>query len=323
MVAVVGVLALLYIVLPAIAGFDDTWTRLASGEPVWLLAALLLELLSFASYTIFFRVVFASASPLVDWRASYRITMAGVVATRLLAVAGAGGIALTAWALRRLGIGAQTIANRMASFYILLYGVFMAGLLVAGFGLRAGVFAGPAPPGLTVVPAAFAAVVIVIVLTGAWLSHDRGGRPERAEEPTPGRVRRFMAAVPATLSSGVRGGVELVRSRRPGLLGAIGWWGFDIAVLWACLKAFGVSPPPAVVVTAYFVGMIANVLPVPGGIGAVDGGMIAALIGLGVAGGPALVGVLSYRALAFWLPIAPGVLAYVQLLRSSRSGATT
>ena len=73
----------------------------------------------------------------------------------------------------------------------------------------------------------------------------------------------------------------------------------------------------------YFVGMAANVLPVPGGIGAVDGGMIAALVGFGVPAGPALVGVLSYRALAFWLPIVPGAVAYVQLLRDRPGSAAT
>lgn len=59
----------------------------------------------------------------------------------------------------------------------------------------------------------------------------------------------------------------------------------------------------------------ANTLPIPGGIGAVDGGMIGALIGFGVDGGLALVAVLSYRAFSFWLPTVPGVIAYVQLLR--------
>ena len=91
-------------------------------------------------------------------------------------------------------------------------------------------------------------------------------------------------------------------------------------MLWASLHAFGEAPSAAVVVMAYFVGMLANALPIPGGIGAVDGGMIAALIGFGVAGGLAIVGVLAYRAFAFWLPIIPGTIAYVQLLRT-RSAA--
>ena len=102
----------------------------------------------------------------------------------------------------------------------------------------------------------------------------------------------------------------------PRLLGAVAWWTFDIAVLWACLKAFGGAPPVAVVVTAYFVGMLGNLLPLPGGVGGVDGGMIAALIGFGVDEGLAIVGVLVYRGFAFWLPIVPGAVAYVQLVRT-------
>ena len=57
---------------------------------------------------------------------------------------------------------------------------------------------------------------------------------------------------------------------------------------------------------AYFVGMLGNLLPLPGGIGGVDGGMIAALIGFGVPGGLAIAAVLSYRAFSFWLPTVPG-----------------
>ena len=69
---------------------------------------------------------------------------------------------------------------------------------------------------------------------------------------------------------------------------------------------------------AYFVGMLGNLLPLPGGIGGVDGGMIAALIGFGVPGGLAIAAVLSYRAFSFWLPTVPGILAYLRLLRDVR-----
>ncbi len=318
----VVVLALLYVVVPAIAGLDETWTRLSSGQPIWLLAALLLEVLSFASYTIYFRAVFGSPPARVDWPASYRITMAGVAATRLLAIAGAGGIALTAWALRRLGLRRRQVAAEMASFYALLYGIYMAALVVFGLGLYWGFLSGTAPPGLTLVPAIFGATVIVAVLAIAALSDDLEGVFARfaRQGSDAGPVRKTLAAIPATVSSGVQGGIGLLRAPRPGLLGALGWWGFDIAVLWASLHAFGEAPSAAVVVMAYFVGMLANALPIPGGIGAVDGGMIAALIGFGVAGGLAIVGVLAYRAFAFWLPIIPGTIAYVQLLRT-RSAA--
>ena len=99
---------------------------------------------------------------------------------------------------------------------------------------------------------------------------------------------------------------SLVRSRDPYLLGAIAWWGFDIAVLWACFHAFGSAPPQAVIVMAYFVGMLGNTLPLPGGIGGVDGGMIGAFTAFGVPVEVSVVSVLAYRAFAFWLPTIPG-----------------
>jgi uncharacterized protein (TIRG00374 family) len=87
-------------------------------------------------------------------------------------------------------------------------------------------------------------------------------------------------------------------------------------VLWACFHAFGGSPPTAVVVMSYFVGMLGNVLPLPGGIGGVDGAMIGAFSAFGVAPALAVVAVLAYRAIAFWLPTLPGGVAYLQLRRT-------
>ncbi|MGB9186115.1 MAG: flippase-like domain-containing protein, partial [Solirubrobacteraceae bacterium] len=110
--------------------------------------------------------------------------------------------------------------------------------------------------------------------------------------------------------------IDLVRTRNPLLLGAIAWWGFDIAVLWACFHAFGGSPPTAVVIMAYFVGMVGNALPLPGGIGGVDGGMIGAFTAFGVPVQLAVVAVLAYRGFSFWLPTLPGAVAYLQLRRT-------
>jgi len=117
----------------------------------------------------------------------------------------------------------------------------------------------------------------------------------------------------------VRGALGLLRTRNPALLGAVAWWAFDIAVLWACFHAFGEPPTIPVLVMAYFTGMLGNLLPLPGGIGGVEGGMIGALIAFDVPSGLAVVSVLSYRAFAFWLPTIPGLLAYVGLRRTVRN----
>ena len=112
--------------------------------------------------------------------------------------------------------------------------------------------------------------------------------------------------MPALAASGVRTAIELIRSRDPGLLGAVAWWGFDIGVLWAMFHAFGSPPPFTVIWMAYFVGMLGNLLPLPGGLGGVEGGMIGALAAFGVSLDLAVLAVLSYRAISFWLPTIPG-----------------
>jgi uncharacterized protein (TIRG00374 family) len=71
-----------------------------------------------------------------------------------------------------------------------------------------------------------------------------------------------------------------------------------------------------VLLQAYVVGLLANLLPLPGGIGGVDGGMIGALVAFGVSGSLALIAVLVYRLFAFWLPTIPGAIAYLQLRRT-------
>ena len=307
-----------FAVLPQITGLGDTLHRLERGDKSWLLLGIGFEAISIASYIAVFRAVFSCGGVRIDWRASYEITMAGLVATKLFAAAGAGGVALTAWALRAAGLGGTVVARRMASFEILLYAVYMGALLIGGLGLDLGLFPGSAPTGLTLVPAAFGAGVIVLALAfrllpddfSRWLSRFHDGSDRRR------RTIEHVSTIPNTIHDGVETAVELVRHPQIGLLGAVGYWAFDIATLWACFHAFGYSPQIAVVVMAYFVGTLANVIPLPGGVGGVEGGMIGSFIAFGVNGGTAVLAVLSYRALSFWLPTLPGLVAYFQLRRT-------
>ena len=123
-------------------------------------------------------------------------------------------------------------------------------------------------------------------------------------------------AAPALAASGVRTAMDLIRERRPGVLGAVVWWTFDILVLWAMFHAFGTPPPLSVIWMCYFVGTLANLLPLPGGLGGVEGGMIGAFAAFGVSFDLAVLAVLSYRAISFWLPTIPGGIAYFQLRKT-------
>jgi uncharacterized protein (TIRG00374 family) len=243
--------------------------------------------------------------------------MAGLAASRLFAAGGAGGLVLTAWALRRSGMGRRTVADKTISFLVLTYLPYAFAVIVCGFGLHWGLFNGANPFSLTFVPAVVAVILLAITLAFAFVPTDLQRRLRALErEGRLARVTHQLAAAPAATSAGIRDALEHLRSRDPALLGAILFWAFQIAVLWAAFHAFGDSPPLAVLVQAFFIGMLGNLLPMPGGVGGVEGGMIGTFVAFGVDGNLAVVAVLVYRAFTFWLPLVPGVIAYFRLRRT-------
>jgi hypothetical protein len=207
------------------------------------------------------------------------------------------------------------VADKTLTFLILTYIPYMAALVVCGFGLRFGLFPGPDPIGVTVVPAVIAIVLTAIGVAVALVPTDLQRRLDGFAQRK-GRIGEWAqkaANLPASASAGMRDAIEHLRHPDPALLGAVLFWAFQVAVLWAAFRAFGDAPPLAVIIQAFFVGMFGNLLPMPGGVGGVEGGLIAAFLAFGVNFDQALVAVLVYRAVTFWLPMIPGVVAYFQL----------
>ena len=317
-VFVLTVIAFFYFVLPKLSGVSTTVHRIERGDGWWIAIGVALELLSFAGYVMLFRAVFIRGHGRIGWPESYEITMAGLVATRLFAAAGAGGIALTAWALRRSGMEPRIVACRMVAFMVLLYVVFAGSLLIAGIGLGTGLFPGGGSFAITYLPAIIALLLLGVAGAVAALPGDVERRLQRRASGS-GRLAHWLAravTVPALAASGVRTAIDLIRSRNAGLLGAIAWWGFDISVVWAMFHAYGDAPPFTVIWMAYFVGQFGNLLPLPGGLGGVEGAMIGAFAAFGVDFNLAVLAVLSYRGISFWLPTIPGAIAYFQLRRT-------
>ena len=324
---VLVILVALYFVLPELTGLEDSLRKIEDADPAWIAVALGFNLLSFASYIALFRGILGgrTVSPRlrerIDWRTSYQITLAGLAATRLFSAGGAGGIALTYWALRRAGMEARQAASRMVAFLVMLYTLYLLALVICGIFLRIGLFPGPSPVGMTIVPAALAGVALIILFLLSLIPLDLDRIVARwAQGHRRVRMARRIASVPATIAAGTREALSLLRHPSSGLLavvGAAGFWAMNIAVLWACFHAFGEDVPTAVLVQGFFVGMTANLLPFfPGGVGSVDAGMIAAFLAFGEPSSTVFVSVLAYRVIAFWLPIPPGVFAYVQLRRT-------
>jgi uncharacterized protein (TIRG00374 family) len=264
-----------------------------------------------------FRGVFLRAGSRIGWRESYQITMAGLAASRLFAAGGAGGLVLTAWALRRSGMRKRTVADKTISFLVLTYLPYVFAVIVCGFGLNWGLFNGENPFSLTFVPAVVGVVLLAVALAIAFIPTDLQRRLRGLKrEGRLGRLTHQLAVAPASTSAGVRDALHHLRSRDPALLGAVLFWAFQIAVLWAAFHAFGDAPPLAVLVQGFFIGMLGNLLPMPGGVGGVEGGMVGAYAAFGVSFDLALVAVLVYRAFTFWLPLVPGVIAYFRLRRT-------
>lgn len=281
-------------------------------SPGWVALGAAFECISLAGYVGLMALVAGRATPRVRVRESAQITLAGAAATRLLPTAGAGGITLTLWALRRSGLRPRAAAQAVLVFLVLLYSVFITSIVLSGAVLTLGLVRDRGPAELSAIPAVAATLAIALFL---GLAYGRGVGSEVSEVSDPNartRCSRIKASA-RLIGDAVREAGLLVRSGDPRLAGAIVYWGFDAAVLWAMLRAFGSPPVLPVVALAYFVGQLANTLPLPGSVSA---GMAGVLVAFGAPPGLALPAVLAYRAIAVWLPL-PVAIASVPTLRAT------
>jgi uncharacterized membrane protein YbhN (UPF0104 family) len=320
-IVVLLLLGCIYFLFPKLVGLGDALSRLDEADPLWIAIAIGFNVLAYGAYIALFKAVVGGDALRLKWLETYEINMAGVAATLLFSAGGAGGIALTYWALRKAGMGRRDVARRMVAFITLHYAFYPLALIVFGVLLRTGVLNGKSSVELTIVPAGVAGLLILIGILIALIPPDLERRlaPFAHGE----RARAFLksaAKVPATVGEGFRFAIGLfAHPSRGGLavLGAAGFWAASIGVLWASFHAFGVHVPLAVVVQGFFLGMVANLFPLaPAGVGAVDAGMIGAFVLFGIPETTVFPAVLVFRLVAFWMPIPPGIIAFFQLRKT-------
>jgi uncharacterized protein (TIRG00374 family) len=304
---IVAVFAVVGLVLLLAPGLGQVRDRLTEARPEWVALAVVFEALSCVSYVLMFRPVFCQSMP---WRTSWEIGLAELGAGSIVPASGAGGLALGAWILRQGGMPAERIARRSVAFFIIKSSVNFVAVAVLGTALALGLVGPELSPWLTVVPAVGATLVIAAVLVVPRLGV---GAPVSADA---GRTRKALKEVRKALVTGTREAVQIVQSRNLLVItGAVGYWAWDNAVLWATFHAFDYSPPIAVIMMGYLIGQLGGLLPIPGGIGGIDGGLIGTLIVYGVPAAVTTAAVLVYRAILFWLPLLVGAVAFISLRR--------
>jgi len=300
---------------------EELVRRVESGDPAWLAPAVGLEIVSFGGYVVLTRLVFRPRAPRLGWIASLELTLAGVVATRLFSAGGAGGIAFTGWVLHRAGMDARTAARRLSAFMLLLYSVYVAALLLGGLLVLLGAL-GDVP---TVLGAIAFAVALAAIAAAVLMVRIPGDIERRADALAArhtgwlGRLAKRLSTVPQVAGNATRLAVAIVRDRPGAMLWPVVWWAFDVATLWACFEAFGDAPAAGTLILCYFLGAMGNLLPIPGGVGGTEGGMVGAFAASGVDAGLALVAVVAYQLISTYLPALPGLLSYIDLRRRMKT----
>jgi uncharacterized membrane protein YbhN (UPF0104 family) len=288
-------------------GLGDVRDTLARADPAWIALAVVFEALSCLSYVLMFRPIFC---PRMPWRTSTEIALSELAVGSIVPASGAGGLALGAWVLHEGGMPAEQIARRSVAFFLVKSSVNFVAVAVVGVLMAVGVLGPHQSPWLTVAPAAGAALVIALVVLIPRLG------PGQPPPPDAGTWRRLLMHGRQALVTGTAEAIRVIRSGNLLVIaGSIGYWAWDNAVLWAAFHAFGAAPPISVILMGYLIGQLGGLLPIPGGVGGIDGGLFGTLVLYGAPAAAAAAAVLGYRVVLFWLPLIVGSVAFVSLRR--------
>ena len=301
---IVAIVVLIVVLAPGLGELREKFSRAAPG---WIGVAIALEFFSCVSYVLLFKPVFC---PRMGWHRAWQIGWGELAVGSLVPASGAGGLALGAWVLHRQGMRGDRIARRSVAFFLIKSSVNFVAVAVLGTLLAVGLVGPELSLWLTAVPAALSVLLITIVLLVPRLG------PGRDPPPDAGRVRRTLMEVRRALIGGIAEAIVIVKSGNVLVIaGAIGYWAFDNAVLWAAFQAFGDSPALSIVLLGYLIGQLGGLLPLPGGLGGIDGGLIGTLVVYGAPLASTAAAVLMYRAILFWMPIIVGGPLLVALIR--------
>ena len=274
--------------------------RLSEAEPAWLVLAVGLELVACAGYSVLVHAVFARPPIAMRARRSTQIALAELGGFAVVP-AGIGGPAARIWGLRRAGMSWRMLGVRTVAHAPIFNAPYIAAALVLGIGVVVGAGPGDAPLAVALAPAGVVAGALLL-----FAAITAAGRLRKLDRPS--GWRHTLRAVLRVVPDGIREVPGLLRAP-PAVLGAVGYWVGDCAVLWAAFHAIGSVPPLGVIALGYMLGQLGNALPLPGGVGGVEPVMLGVLTASGVGAAPGAAAIVCYRAIALGVQATLGAVA--------------
>ena len=285
--------------------------QLAGADPVWVLLAVACEAASLVAFSGMHRTLLAAAGVRVRLR---DVTLVTVAANALHLTVPGGAALSTAYTFRRRR---QWGASAPVTTWSMVAGGVAASLALAAIALGSALVVGGRPTSLPwlVVQVAGVAVVgggVVVLARRPGFLVGAGSAGLRAVN----RLRRRPRETGVDALAEQIAGLQLIELRGRGRLvvgsAALANWVLDVACLAACTRAVGADGMTlSLVLVAYAAATAASSAAfLPGGLGLVDGALLAALVAGGVPSHPALAAVLLYRLISFVGVAAAGWVAW-------------
>lgn len=294
-------LSLLLAAVLAVPSLGQVRQRLGSINPWWVAAAAVLEVASCASFVVVFRAFFHR----VPASLSRRVAWVEMGSGALLPGGGVTSYVLGGLLLREAGMARRDIVVRSGGVFWITSVVNAAALALGALLLETGAGSGPRDFGRVLVPVLIAAPITIAIALSPAIAR------RRRADTSP----RWLAA----LVDGVADAWRAARHPTWRLAGAVGYLGFDMAVLACTFRGLGYHATAGALMLAYLIGYCATIIPVPAGIGVLEGGLAGALVLYGAPPATTAAAVLIYHAIAFWIPSLGGLGAYAALLSRPRS----
>jgi uncharacterized membrane protein YbhN (UPF0104 family) len=290
----------LFLSIPSLHKIGDTITDMS---PIWLIIAVILELVSCFGYVIAFLQVFTRA-PI---KFGTHVALTELAFGGAVSLGGAGSLAVGGWLMSERGAKPKHVAERSAVLFMLTSGINVITLILVSVGILTGILPGPKKLTYSLLPAAIGTAVLIFFLVLPRFAN------KITSENSSNKISRFIRYVSeAAISSS-----KLIFRPDWKIIGPILYAWADIGVIICCFIAIGGHIPPlGSIILAYQLGYLADIIPIPGNIGALDASIIGLMVIYGIKLTTATAATLVYHTIVLWIPASIGTISYIMLRKN-------